>query len=218
VSTKSLKQYLFAALAAIVYLPQLIGGGIIVLVVVLVVYFVHKNINSEDPPKKNIQQVTLIMPPPPPQEIQKQPEPEQEEVKIEEPEPVPEMPSDTPPGDALGMDADGAAGADGFGLAARKGRGLLEGGRFAWYGNLLQRAIHDALGKTEGVKAQAYTIVVNVWVAPSGKVNKVVLLNSTGSKSIDETIETALRKEIVLGEIPPADLPQPIRLRVISRL
>ena len=48
---------------------------------------------------------------------------------------------DAPPGDELGLDAEGGAGSDGFGLRAKKGgRGLIGGGdRNRWYEGQVQR-------------------------------------------------------------------------------
>ncbi|WP_052700215.1 hypothetical protein [Methylocucumis oryzae] len=90
--------------------------------------------------------VNSIAPPPPPK-VEKPPEPEVKN-EVEQPEPEPEEPlpdvADEPPPGDLGLDAEGTAGSDGFGLAARKGgRGLLGGGGggdpYAWYGGLIKK-------------------------------------------------------------------------------
>ena len=81
-------------------------------------------------------------PPPPP--------PPEEKVDLAEPEPEPQPSNDPPPGEQLGLDAEGAAGADGFGLAARPGgRDLLASGgsAYAWYAGLLKSEILDRLGR-----------------------------------------------------------------------
>src|SRR5512134_2417325 len=73
------------------------------------------------PAKMVVQEVKILRapPPPPPEEP---PPPPPEEVDVPEPEPQPEpTPSDEPPPGELGLDAEGAAGSDGFGLAARPG-------------------------------------------------------------------------------------------------
>ena len=103
-------------------LPVLLGIGFTLLIVVAV--FLLKDLFNKPPhTKKVVQQITMIQPPPPPPPPEvKPPEPEVEEEKIEEPEPeqepepAPEE-SNEPPAEELGLDADGAAGSDGFGLS-----------------------------------------------------------------------------------------------------
>src|SRR5262245_7818543 len=107
----------------------------------------------EGPKRQTAQVVKLIRPPPPPPEQPPPPPPPEE--KIEEPLPQ-ETPQDSPPEDSapaeqLGLDAEGVAGSDGFGLAARKGgRELgLGGAVFGWYTGRLKDAILDMLSEDE---------------------------------------------------------------------
>ena len=103
----------------------LLGGALIVTLVVLGLVWLIRDMKKDPEQKRQVaQQVQLIRPPPPPPE-QPPPPPPPPEEKIEEPLPQ-ETPEDAPPDDAapqeqLGLDTEGVAGSDGFGLAARKG-------------------------------------------------------------------------------------------------
>ena len=125
-----------------------LGAAVLLTVFAIGVYFAFgalKGSKAPEPPK--VQEISLIQPPPPPPPPPKLEEPPPPEQVMEEPPPEPEpiaeeAPADeAPPGDELGLDADGTAGSDGFGLRGKKGgRGLIGGGdRNRWYAGQLQR-------------------------------------------------------------------------------
>ncbi|MBS1212186.1 MAG: TonB-dependent receptor, partial [Proteobacteria bacterium] len=134
------------------YLPVAVGI-VLVIAIGIGVYLLQDLFEKPVQTKKQIQQITVIQPPPPPPPPpeQKPPEPEPEPEKIEEPEPEPEPEqpeaNEEPPGEDLGVDADGGAGSDAFGLVGKKGgRGLIGGGggnAMIWYGQQLQREISE---------------------------------------------------------------------------
>lgn len=210
------------------YLPTLVGVTVVGAVSVGLVVLISGFLDGEPSNKKLVQQISLIAPPPPPPpppKIEKPPEPEVEEVKLEEPDPVPDevpdAPSDEPPaGDLLGLDADGTGGADGFGLVGRKGgRSLLGGGdRFAFYGNAVTQLIQEFLYERNDIRSKKYSVKVKLWLAPTGKIERVELMNSTGDRSVDESLQVALMELGEISEKPPEDLPQPVRVRITSRL
>jgi protein TonB len=105
------------------------GAAVLVLVLSGVSVALIRNMSGTAAPQQPlVQQISIVMPPPPPPppEIQ-EPEPV-EELEIEEPEPLVEDTNAEAPGEELGLDADGVAGGDAFGLRAKKGgRGLLGG-------------------------------------------------------------------------------------------
>jgi len=146
-----------------------------------------------------------------------------EEVETpDEPEPAPEdiADSEAPPADDLGLDAEGVAGSDGFGLQARKGgRGLIGGGgsRFGWYAGILKNDIHAALSKVDEVRKDRYSVVLRIWVAADGRVDRSEIVRGTGNDELDATLEAALQRELRLSEAPPQDMPQPIKIRITSR-
>jgi protein TonB len=215
-------------------LPVLLGVAFSLLILVAV--WVLKD-RFQKPPhtKKVVQQITMIQPPPPaptPPE-QKPPEPEIKEEKIEEPvpeqepEPAPEE-ANEPPAEELGLDAEGAAGADGFGLAARKGGRSILGGTgsggstILWYGGQIKRLLEDELqtllADTEAMKT-GYAVVVSVWVGQDGRLARSELAAGSGKPGVDQAIRAALPKlRLGLGKPPPENMPQPIKIRLTSRV
>lgn len=172
-------------------------------------------------PKKVVQEVRLIRPPPTPPEPPPPPPPE-EEVDIPEPEtqPEPTPADDSQPPEQLGLDADGTAGSDGFGLVGRKGgRDLLASGNsaFMWYSGLVKDEFLQALQDEAQARAGSYSIRVRVWVRVDGSVERVQLIQSSGNKDRDRAIESALSRVARLSRSPPAEMPQPINLRIVSR-
>jgi len=174
--------------------------------------------------KKLVQQVQIVRPPPPPP-TPPPPPPEPEEVDVPEPEePEPEAPEpDQPPiGEQLGLDAEGVAGADGFGLLGRKGgRDLLAGGggdAYGWYGQVLKSDLIDKLAEMRDIRRDRYSVEVRLWLAPDGRIERFKVINSTGDKQLDRDLVAALESLGRVSEKPPADLPQPVRLRIVSRI
>lgn len=212
------------------HLPKLIGTAVVIGVgvgmVVLIMHFM--NAEPPTPDARKVQQVTVVKPPPPkPEKIEKPPEPQkQEEIDISEPEAMPEeMPevAEQPPlGEELGLDTEGVAGGDGFGLAARKGgRGLLggQGGDpFVWYASQLQRELENVLLEDEAIRRRDYSIVARIWVARDGSIQRAELAGSTGNPRTDRILLSRIQALPPLAQIPPEDMPQPIRLRISSRI
>lgn len=208
------------------HIPKIVGTLMVVVVSGLMVYFVKGFLDTPaTTPKKSVQQITLLTPPPPPPQ-EKPPEPEvEEEVEIEEPEPLDEMPEEAadeaPAGEELGIDAEGGAGGDGFGLIGRKGgRGLLEGSGdpFNYFGSQLSLRIEDALLDVEDLRKRGYSVVLEVWVGTDGRVTRARLVSSTGNRATDALMNEAILRAQAVAQAPPPGLPQPIRLRVSSQL
>ncbi|MEO7387742.1 MAG: energy transducer TonB, partial [Gammaproteobacteria bacterium] len=173
---------------------------------------------------KVIQQVRIIRPPTPPP-TPPPPPPEPEELDVPEPdEPEPEQARDDQPpaGDQLGLDSEGVAGADGFGLLGRKGgRDLLSGDsgdQFSWYGQTLKSDLIDKLAEIRDIRRDRYSVVVRLWLAPDGRIQKFKVVNSTGNAQLDRDLVAALSSLDRVSELPPAGLPQPVRLRIVSRI
>lgn len=188
--------------------------------------------DSDKPKKPSIQTISVLRPPPPPpppKPEEKPPEPEvkKEEVKLPDPEPEPQQASDEPPpGEQLGVDAEGGAGTDGFGLVGRPGgRDIttIGGGpsgsdraRYSMFANLVQSHLQEELSKRERLRQANYRAVVNVWFSASGSVDRVEVVNGSGNSDIDNAIRTALSGTSV-AESPPPDMPQPVKIRLTSR-
>ncbi|MGZ8181912.1 MAG: TonB family protein [Methylobacter sp.] len=213
-------------------LPLLIGI-VLTLVIAVAVYFLQDMFQKPAQTKKQVQQITMIQPPPPPPPPpeQKPPEPEPEPEKLpepepeKEPEPAPEE-SEQPAGEELGVDAEGGAGSDGFGLIGKKGgRGLLGGtggSAILWYGGQVKRSLEEVLQNklaNTSAGASAYTVQLNIWIASDGSVNRVELASSSGKPDVDQAIRAALPSvRFSLPKPPPENMPQPLKIRVTSRI
>lgn len=188
-----------------------------------IVYLIKSMLSSTPAPMKQIvQEVRIIRPPPPPPEVEPPPPEIEDEVDVSEPEETPEEANAEPPmGDQLGLDAEGTAGGDGFGLAARKGgRDLLASGAgaFAWYTGLLKNEILEQLQENNRARSGAYDIVVRVWLRADGGIERVKLARSTGDRELDTAIEAALSGIDRVAQAPPIEMPQPVSLRIVSRI
>jgi protein TonB len=171
-------------------------------------------------PKQVIQEIHLMRPPPPPPDLPPAPPPPEEKVDVPQPKPDTAQSNDPPPGQQLGLDSDGSAGGDAFGLLANKGgRDLLSSGgsAYAWYAGLLKSEILDQLNAEKRVRSGEYSVVVRVWVRNDGSVDHIRLVQSSGSRERDQAIEGALSRISRLSQAPPADMPEPISLRIVSR-
>lgn len=200
----------------------LIGGGVLVLLLVLgLVWLIHGVMaGKQDKKERSVQVVTVVRPPPPPPDEPPPPPPEVKDEPLPQDEPEP-TPSDEPsPAEQLGLDADGAAGGDAFGLAARKGGRDITGSGgavFAWYTGMIKDAMLDALSADARVRAKKFTVTVKVWVEPDGSIRTARLANSSGNRELDQAIEAALLQAGRVREAPPVEMPQPVSLRIVSR-
>ena len=120
--------------------------------------------------KKRVQKITMIRPPPPPPPTEiKEPEVEEEIIEEELEEALPDEGSDESVGEDLGVDAEGEAGADGFGLVGKKGgRGLLGGS----YGGSIKAFINQQLLKDEKLKFLGYEAIITLWIDSAGQFEK----------------------------------------------
>jgi protein TonB len=196
-----------------------VGGLLLVLVLVGgAVWFIHSIVsNKENKPPHVVENVTLIRPPPPPDEPPPPPPPPE---KVEEPLPQdepPPAPDNTPaPTPQLGLDAEGSAGGDSFGLAARPGGSEITGtggAVFAWYTGKLKNSLSDCLS---GIgRGKKYTASVKIWIEPDGRFKEVREVNGTGDPEIDKAIATAAAR--CRTDSPPLEMPQPVTLQIVSR-
>ena len=201
-------------------LPGIAIGTVLIVVTVGVVAFATQYLSQDAKPEKKVVQVQLFRPPPPPPpKVEEPPPPVQEEVKLPEPEPVAEAP-DVPdmPG-PLGLDADGVAGSDAFGLMGRKGgRDLIGGdGPYRSYANHVKDALLDYLSSKDDVRASTYSIVVQVWIGEDGRLGRYEIVGSSGNAKLDEALQLALQDLGKFDQAPPEGMPQPVRLRIKSR-
>jgi protein TonB len=212
--------------------PAWVRWGVVALLVMAAIMlglWLKDFLSDKTPPKKqSLQQITLIKPPPPPPPPpEKPPEPVvKEEIKLSEPEPEPMDQADEPsPGPDLGVDAEGTGSGDGFGLVGKKGGADLIGGSkgnpWAWYDAIVNDAVNsafqDALAREKGLKDKTYKVIVKVWIDAGGKVSRIALVDKTGDQKVDDLLKDVLENLRALREGPPADMPQPLKIRVTSR-
>ncbi|MEY4588275.1 MAG: hypothetical protein RL497_351 [Pseudomonadota bacterium] len=191
------------------------------------VYYLKNKLAQNDGPAKKVvqQQITLVAPPPPSPPPPEPPKPEVEEEKIQdepppEPEPAPDpAPSEAPAGDDLGLDVDGSAGADAFGLKGRPGgRDFLAGGGAAGsYTNAFKEKINALLSDDEELKYLKYKAKLHFWVSPQGAVERFEISQFNGDPAVKKRVETAMASIKQFG-VPPEGLAQPIIWQVTSSL
>mgnify|MGYP000324332616 CR=1 FL=1 len=212
-------------------------GAVVLVFLCFGIWALRTLLFSETKPGRKMTMITLVKPPPPPppppEEEPPPPEVEEEEELIEpEPEPQEAMDdsSDEPPaGENLGVDAEGGAGGDSFGLVGKKGgRSLIGGGlgssallrKYAWYTRLLQNQVRDEmrrlLKETGGVPDGNYKVKVRIFLDDSGRVIDFRLLGSSGNERMDQALLDAL-PGIVLSEPPPPDMPLTMDLRISAK-
>jgi periplasmic protein TonB len=202
--------------------PLLIIGAGIATLGVCSILLVRSVLDSDaPPPKKLVQEVKIIRPPPPDELPPPPPPPPEEKVDLSEPEPEPDpvASNDPPPGD-LGLDADGTAGGDSFGLVGRKGgRDLLgtNGSSYAWYANLMRSAILEKLQNLKVARSGAYSVSVKAWTRPDGTFERVRLAQSTGDRDRDRAIEAELETIGRLPQAPPDGFVQPVTFKITVR-
>lgn len=209
------------------WLPR-IAVTLAICIAVSLVYFLKQWLGEENAPaKKMAQQITLLTPPPPPPPPkEEEPPPPEIEEKVEipeeqpEPEPMPEQ-SEAPPGEDLGVDAEGGAGGDEFGLVGKQGGRALLGGSGgsteAWYKRALGMELQSLINEEEALRTtNVARVKLKLWI-DEGRVQRVELLSSTGDKEWDRQL-----KRVVMGshlQTPmPAGVEQPVHLQISSRL
>ena len=187
--------------------------------------------------KRQIQMVTLVKPPPPPKMKEKPPEPEEqkkEEILEQEEEPEPEPMDETnedqgPADEDLGLDADGSAGNDGFGLRAKKGGRELIGGRYsiasllrkyAWYTTMIQEDLRKKVNKhmesNGGIPKGTLVAHVTITLDETGQITDLKLEDSSGNNKMDRAVKEALLLTNV-SEPPPIGMPKTMKLKISSK-
>ena len=213
-------------------LPVYCAAGFIAVVLLsLAIWLVVSLLGFDNTQKpQRIHQITLVKPPPPPPPEEKPPEPEIEE-KIEDvleevPDEVAESTEET--SSDLGIDAEGGAGSDGFGLVGKKGGKALIGGesstsllrKYEWYNNIIQQELSDQvrqiLEEQQGLPEGKLKGLVRIRMDTQGNVVDYKLLQSSGNKSLDQAIQQALEM-FRISEPPPSGMPMMADIRVNSQ-
>lgn len=179
-----------------------------------------------------VQTVELIGPAPPAKpEEPPPPEPEPEEVDVPEVEMQADAPEDPGPAsdDRLGLDGDGGMGADAFGLLAKKGgRDITtlsgDGGDGEGLSRELLLFVAGLRGEIErelsgyvDLRKRDYVAIVKLWIDSQGAVRRYEISQPPRQPDMAIALERALGSLRHLSP-PPGQLPQPIWLRIASRI
>jgi TonB family protein len=186
-------------------------------------------LNSKPSHQKPVTTVKLLpdTPPPPPPPPK---EPPKEQPKQEQQKEIKEPPKEALPAPAESLKMGGAAGDGPSPFAAGTVSNDYKGGdvgtkiggkkgmaAFAWYTGQIKSRIEEALAAQKELANAQYRVVVNVWFAKDGKVERAELQGSSGDKTTDELIRKALAEMGSIAEAPPEDMPQPVKLRITSK-
>jgi periplasmic protein TonB len=206
-------------------LSRLAASVFAILLIVGFTWFVRTMMAAKSAkPQRQVQIVHLIRPPPPPPPPDQPPPPPvktEQPLPKDEPEPAPDntpAPADQP----LGLDAEGSAGGDAFGLAARRGGSDLVGGTgsapFAWYTNRLTDAIRDRLASIACAKSAKGSLTIHLLMDPDGHFKQVQLATTTGNTQVDQCIDNALVSMPRMSDPLPPGMPEQINIRIVSRI
>jgi outer membrane biosynthesis protein TonB len=204
----------------------LFGIGIVVLIGLGLV--VAQIARGDHKAVSHMPEVVMIKPlPPPPTPPPKPPDPPKEvaekmieQTPMDQPE---DKPDDSPKAAPSLTTSLVGPGSDGFGLSKGNGGGFGAGGgggrrgsRFGWYASEIQKAIQDALNRSQVARQAQFVQKLRLWADASGRVTRLKLSGSTGDPGVDHAIEDAL-DGLQLPDPPPKDMPMPIVMRITAR-
>jgi periplasmic protein TonB len=209
-------------------------SGIVIVVLVGLGATMVKMVLTEDKVRHKAVHTITLLKPPPPTKVEKPPEPEVKQEKPQETQviqqDVPDSKSEKnepPPGDQLGLDAEGGAGGDAFGLVGRKGgralvgsdpnggpQGLLQ--RYAGYNRSIQEEIHKVFARGNIPSGDLQTIVV-LQLDDNGTLVRYRIYRSSGSEQMDSAVSRALGLIKRFNEPPPEGMPRVLRVEISSR-
>ena len=123
--------------------------------------------------------IKIIRPPePPPEPPRRRHEKAPEQIPQETPE---EKPVEQAPQSAqLGVDSEGTAGGDSFGLVGHAGGRDLIGsgtGPFVFYASMVKDLVLDALTNVDRIRRSKYSVDVRIWIGADGRVERASLGN-----------------------------------------
>jgi periplasmic protein TonB len=217
------------------------GGGarrfifpaVMVLVLAAVAWLIYSNLggSSKKPARQTVKIAVLPdtpPPPPPPPKEEKKPEPEQKQDKpqqeqpkqVEAPVEPQQLKMEGPAGDGPSAFSSGSITSDYKGGDVGTGTGtgaVVNRMQFAFFSGQLQKHIQAALARNQNIKLGDYRLPVQVWLSPTGEFQRVELLGSSGDPKTDEALTQAFKQLPPVRDMP-ADLPQPIKLRITNRM
>lgn len=168
------------------------------------------------------------VPPPPQQKFIEQPKIKTPQVKpLETPQPekppAPAGPASAPGPPALAARGEGPA--DAFGLGGNPNGGDYIGGgggggggsAFGWYAQMLEARVAENLRRERRLHGVRYHVLVELWLSADGNVQRTEFISATGKADVDRTIQEVLKGMARLPEPPPAGMPEPVQMDLVSR-
>ena len=215
------------------------------LVVSGIVLFAIKVVTTDVGPKRknNIANIALLRPPPPVKEKLPEPEIQKElpkqsvEQVIEAPQNSPQdSPQDnTPAGAELGVEGEGGAGSDGFGLVGKKGgRSLIGGGgsgtgsgsrlsllaKYGWYTRKIQDEIRaqvkKRLDQDGGFPKGKYLTLVKIKLDPKGAIIEYRIVGPSGNDRMDNAVRETV-SVMRMNDSPPEGMPSGMTIKISSQ-
>ena len=163
--------------------------------------------------------------PPPPEPIKKIEQQEIEEESVE----ITDDTEDSPPDDSssvddlLGLDASADAGADSFGLKAKRGghslidlAGINARLRYKSYFDSITSGLKAVIDGENALRSSYYTIEFYLWLDHSGSIDHIKILTSSANSKVNTLLEHVLLSSTVHFAPPPQDLRQPMKLRLLT--
>lgn len=166
-------------------------------------------LNDKPPAPVRVQQISLLPSPAPPP-IEKPPEIKKEVAPVDVPKDVP----------AEADDPIATENTSGNGPTIARGTsGPGIGVPFGSYSVDLKAEIRDWFTKDKKLRGEKYAVVLKLWIAGSGRIDRVELANMTGNGDLDKRLHIVVAGLVgKVREAPPQEMPQPVRLSVHSQL
>lgn len=185
--------------------------------------------------KKKAPKITLLTPaappppPPPPPKYEKKPDPpkEQKEMKVDqqvekkvEQQAAPELKMDGPAGNGPSAFGAGAITSEDLSKVGSGKAGSAEKtgmfNPFNNYATALKGELQRYLGKNNALRRRRYSLDVHVWVDGAGQIKRYELIGSSNDGETDDAIRAAIAALPGFSQAPPASMPQPVRLRIVT--
>lgn len=169
------------------------------------------------------------LPPPPPPPKEKPPEPKKvEEAKQELPKPnapapkpveAPKQAPDT--ARQVTINGPAQAGNDAFNIGAGAGGGMVgsgggNGSGGSSYEQYLGYALQQAIQRDERTRRLAFDVRAHLWIGADGRIERIELVSSSGTRSTDEALADALRG-LRIDSPPPPGMAMPVRVAMHGR-
>ncbi len=199
------------------------------LVLALIAFGIHSMLGKKSAGKPKQPKISLMAPPPPPPppppKFEKKIEPPKEtkEIKVDQPvqkveqvAPTPELKMEGPAGDGPSAFSSGAITSEDLSKMGTDKGVLGASFNFNSYSIMLKSELQRYLSRNSSLRRQMYKVEVRVWLAPDGSLKKSELVSGTGDGDTDDAIKAALTNAPKFTQAPPENMPQPIRLSIVS--